>query len=199
MNNGYVIEPTDVVHGKEWKIHKYISRIFKNGKWSYKYPTTKTRGSAYSPKYKRTVTNKDGTPYNPSIKTLTSSDLKSIASKPSGYSAWYTNNRALLDTKLGSYATNDVDRIIQQMMVNGRKLTMTNNSKEYGSGVREQYTPSYKRTITNKNGAPYTPNIKTSGDGTMGEYQGHGTEKTEYGTRTYNQYNTMNTKRKKKK
>lgn len=78
MNNSYVIEPTDVVHGKEWKVHKYISRIFKNGKWQYKYPTTKTRGKAYTPQYKRTVTNKNGSPYNPSIKTLNSNDLKNF-------------------------------------------------------------------------------------------------------------------------
>lgn len=61
MNNNYVIEPTDVVHGKEWKSHKYISKTMKKGKWVYLYAKNKARG---------TVTNKNGKiQYSPNVKT----------------------------------------------------------------------------------------------------------------------------------
>lgn len=97
MNNYYVIEPTDVVHGKEWKSHKYISKIMKNGKWVYQYTKNKVRGP---------VTNKNGKiQYSPNVKTM---DYKS-------YDQRIKNTYGIFD---GIY---DVDNILMEPINFSRK------------------------------------------------------------------------------
>lgn len=74
MNNSYAIKPTDVVHGKEWKTHKYIKKVMNNGKWVYYYTMNRARGNKVTnknAKYTKGMGNMGvgRLQYSPSMKT----------------------------------------------------------------------------------------------------------------------------------
>lgn len=151
MNNGYVIEPTDVVHGKEWKSHKYIKKVMSKGKWVYYYTKNRARGNK--------VTNKNGKiQYSPNIKTNWGStlidghlrDATFLVEPMSKYSdiAWqglekYTNGRIM--------STNFA-----------KKQTYTNRSPysydNDGNWVDKQYSPAQSSKAASSR--HYTPNEK---------------------------------------
>lgn len=59
------INPTDILHGKEWKSHKYIKKVMNNGKWAYYYAVNRAKGNRVT---NRTVGSK-GRQYSPTVST----------------------------------------------------------------------------------------------------------------------------------
>ena len=155
----YILAPAqnDILHyskGSESKTHKYISRVFKKGRWVYTYAKNKVTG-------KKAVTNKDGTPYNPTVKTVTLKDtpkgVQQISTRNNENEGWHLITKALAEnmtaeTKLDGYTYFD------NLMRSHMQTSVTNRTKgnAYTSTGVKQYTPDYKTSP-----APYSPTIKT--------------------------------------
>lgn len=191
----YIIEPTqdDILHyakGSESKAHKYISRVFSKGRWVYTYAKNKARGNAvtnkngtpYSPTVKTTpaITNntKGVTPYNPTIKTVKSSSEE----LPGQLSNWVTGHRITEALAENMTAETKVDglAIFANLMASHRKEAVGNNTNfQEFNGPSKQYTPKYKTSPK-----PYSPTISsTTLNGTTyySEYAGN-----KGSTKTYN-------------
>ena len=188
----YVLTPTqnDILHyskGSESKTHKYISRVFKKGRWVYTYAKNKLRGNA--------VTNKNGskgfdgshtvTQYNPNVKTInpyqTNRQIKvGIPNGPRQLS--YSDSTG--DHYINPTVTKAITKGMVEVMSPSNKsaglevygkimnshqelgsIPVTNRS-EHGANwdrITSQYSPTYKTTpsVTNANGTAYSPTYKT--------------------------------------
>lgn len=153
MNSNYVIEPTDVVHGKEWKSHKYIKKVMNKGKWVYYYTKNRAKGNK--------VTNKNGkTQYSPNIKTDwgTASFIKGASStRDITYLSEPINGFDLSDEGINKYVNT---RIMNMKFADKQAVT---NKSPYpydndGNWTDKQYSPAQSSKAASSR--HYTPNIK---------------------------------------
>lgn len=190
----YIIEPTqdDILHyakDSESKTHKYISRVFKKGRWVYTYAKNKARGNAvtnkngtpYSPTVKTSkatpaVTNntKGTTPYNPTIKTvIPESDIGGKTASIGTSDQYRTLNKALAENMTAETKVSGLT-YFNNIMQAHRETSVTNRTLD-----AKQYSPTYKTSPK-----PYSPTISsTTLNGTTyySEYAGN-----KGSTKTYN-------------
>ncbi len=208
----YVLQPTqdDVLHsakGTTWKNHKYVDIVTKNGKRVYKYgryltskakskitgnTVTNKNGTAYSPTIKTirgpvAISNKAGTPYNPTIKTI--DPHKDIGGKTASIKNdhYETLNKALAENMTAETKADGLT-LFNNIMQAHRKTSVTNNTLN-----AKQYTPTYKTSPK-----PYSPTVKTFYNGTLPtEYTGTNVGKGNV-ISGKNHYQVLNRRKKKK-
>ena len=158
MNNSYVIEPTDVVHSKEWKSHKYIKKVMNKGKWVYYYTKNRARGNK--------VTNKNGKiQYSPNVKTQNYNGPLDF-NDPNGPWTWGASILTEpLDGRDTSYGYNRFkavrSKVDQQKIgaayVNFNKMSdYSQHSQQHRADSSKHYTPE-----ANRGTKSYSPTVKT--------------------------------------
>lgn len=163
----YTVLPTnkDIVHGKVWKSHKYISRIFKNGHWVYTYTKNRLRGNK--------VTNADGKNYTPGYTTnINRKKMEPLNSASRKHDQKYTYSS-------GSKITNQNVRLANsyfngfgtQSSQYSPTIKTYKNKKDSPTGESGRYEP-----ITEKqsNGMHYTTQYWNTNEKKNNKYQRYG-------------------------